>query len=436
MTLVASFLAVIQPLSVVMTRPSFDNLVTVITGWIFARRRTVTGALVAAGAVGSKHHSAFHRLFATAHWALDEMGIAVFRTIHPWVKQSLIGLTLDDTFNRKRGVKMFGAGMHHDPLASTRKVKVLGWGLSWVVLCVTVRLPFRADKMFSLPILLRLFLNKNAAKRARRKYKTRPQLAVELLHALCRRFPDLSFHVVADSTYGGESVLGNLPDNCGMDSRLDLRARLYDLPQPRGPRAMGRPRKRGALRPSPRKMLSQRGQRLMLDVYGRRDKVRVVTAIACCHKVPDRLLKIVVVESVTGGREVQAFFSTRIDDDAVTILTRYSGRWSIEETFEAAKTHLGFKQPQGWTRQAVLRTAPMVMLTYGLIVLWFAEAGHASFHIPRRPWYKSKRSASFADMLATLKEVSLRERLSELLPDPQTYEKVMAIVATPALVPT
>lgn len=52
MTLVASFLAVIQPLSVVMTRPSFDNLVTVITGWIFARRRTVTGALVAAGAVG------------------------------------------------------------------------------------------------------------------------------------------------------------------------------------------------------------------------------------------------------------------------------------------------------------------------------------------------------------------------------------------------
>ena len=47
-----------------MTAPSFTSFVTVLTGWVFARRRTVTGMILAAGAVGTKHHSAFHRLFA------------------------------------------------------------------------------------------------------------------------------------------------------------------------------------------------------------------------------------------------------------------------------------------------------------------------------------------------------------------------------------
>ena len=43
MTLVPSFLDLLQPLHVVMTTPSFANFVTLLTGWVYARRRTVTG---------------------------------------------------------------------------------------------------------------------------------------------------------------------------------------------------------------------------------------------------------------------------------------------------------------------------------------------------------------------------------------------------------
>ena len=48
MYLVNSFVVLLQGLSVVMTAPAFDNFVTILTGWVFARRHTVTGMILAA----------------------------------------------------------------------------------------------------------------------------------------------------------------------------------------------------------------------------------------------------------------------------------------------------------------------------------------------------------------------------------------------------
>ena len=78
MILVSSFMDFLPQLSFVMTAPTFSSFVTVLTGWIFARRRTITGMIVAADAVGTKHHSAFHRVFSVAQWSLDTFGLAVF----------------------------------------------------------------------------------------------------------------------------------------------------------------------------------------------------------------------------------------------------------------------------------------------------------------------------------------------------------------------
>jgi len=54
------------------------------------------------------------------------------------------------------------------------------------------------------------------------------------------------------------------------------------------------------------------------------------------------------------------------------------------------------------------------MLLYSLIVLWFAAEGHRHCHPPQRPWYRSKRHASFADMLRTLRCQSLRAQVLSL----------------------
>lgn len=139
-------------------------------------------------------------------------------------------LGTDDTLARKRGLKIFGAGMHHDRLRFTRSRPVTSWGLSWVTLGMIKRLPFRPDHSYYLPLLLRLYQNNSAAAKSRRAYRSRPELAVELLHLLCNQRKSNRFHVVGDSAYGGQSVLCNLPENCDITSRLLPKARLYGPP--------------------------------------------------------------------------------------------------------------------------------------------------------------------------------------------------------------
>lgn len=413
MTLVPSFADLLQPLASLMTAPSFANLTTILTGWVFAPRRTVTGMIVAAEAVGHKHHATFHRLFAQARWSLDEMGLAVFSWIEPWLEEGAVLVGIDDTLARKRGVKMFGTGMHHDPLLSSRKMTTTNWGHSWVVLGVIVKLPFCAHRCFCLPILFRLYLNRKSAAKHRRVYRSRPQLAVRMLEVLCSAQPHRRFHAVADSAYGGQSVLNHLPDNCDLTSRLVLDARLYDPPPVRRPGTNGRPRKRGDHLPTPRQMLRRRARRVRIDLYGRSDRCRLVDAEARMHAAPDRPLRVVAAEPLKAGRLTQAFYSTVHDADAEQVLTWYAMRWSIEVAFHDAKQHLGFEEPQGWTRPSAQRTAPVAMLLYGLILLWFAKQGHRLYRPPHRPWYPHKPHASFADMLSTLRVASVRAEVSQ-----------------------
>ena len=81
-----------------------------------------------------------------------------------------------------------------------------------------------------------------------------------------------------------------------------------------------------------------------------------------------------------------------------------------------SKQHLGFEEPQGWTRRSVERTAPLAMLLYSLIVLWFAREGHRSWRPLNCRWYTSKTQPSFADMLRTLRRLSVRQQVFDLGP--------------------
>lgn len=407
MTLVPSFEVLVQGLAGVMTAPSLQTFRWLVTGWVFGARRTITGMIVAAGVVGHKHHASFHRFFAAARWSLDELGLGLFGLLAAWLG-SVVFVVLDDTLARKRGLKIFGVGMHHDPLLSSRKKTITNWGHSWVILAVLVRVPWWPDRTFAVPILFRLYLNKQAAARHRRTYRTRPELAVALLEVLCQRFPQRQFHAVADSTYGGQSVLKHLPGNCALTSRLLQTARLYAAAPARVPGQNGRPRQRGERLPTPAQMLQQRAERRTLQLYGRRDRVRLVDTVAYVHAAPQQPLRVVAVDPLTGGRPRQAFYSTCVTATALEVLTWYAQRWAIEVTFHDSKQHLGFEEPQNWTRRAVERTAPMAMLLYGLIVVWFGQVRHRAYRAPHRPWYTGKAAPSFADMQATLRQSSVR----------------------------
>ena len=164
MALVASFVQVVQPLSWARRTPVFRCFLVVLTGWLFAPRRPLTGTLVAAGVAGQRHHAAFPRVFAAARWSLDHVGLILFDLLTTLLPEGTVQLALDDTQAHKRGLKVDGVGMHHDAQLSTRKKPVLTWGHSWVLLAVIVRLPCCPHRVFSLPILFRVYLNHDAAR--------------------------------------------------------------------------------------------------------------------------------------------------------------------------------------------------------------------------------------------------------------------------------
>ena len=410
MDLVPGFQKLLQGLSPAMTVPSFASLCTLVSGWLFSGRGVVTRMIVAAGSGATKHFSSYHRLLSVASWSLDAMGLAVFTMITPFLGD-VVMLGLDDTLARKRGLHMFGTGMHHDPLASTRSLAFVRWGHSWVVLGVIVDLPFRPGHWIFLPLLFRLYVNRQTVAKHGGHYRTRPELGVEMLRILCAAHESRRFHVVADSAYGGQNVLAKLPGNCDLTSGLLLAARLYDAKSERIPGTNGRPRKRGQRLPSPADMLSGRCRRVSLSIYGRSYRSRITDQVARVFAVPDRPLRVVASEALEGGRGAEAFYSTCHDATAEQVIRWYAMRWSVEVTFRDSKQCLGFEQPQGWSRKAVERTAPLALLLHTLVVLWFAKEGHRLWQPPTHRWYPSKAEPSFRDMLHTLRRASVRQHV-------------------------
>ena len=130
----------------------------------------------------------------------------------------------------------------------------------------------------------------------------------------------------------------------------------------------------------------------------------------------DWLLTIVLVRDLEGKRPEQMFYCTKLDWTARQILSAYACRWAIECTFENSKQLLGLEDPANRLPKAVERTAPMALIVYSLVVVWFHRAGHQSLRFPIRPWYPKKREPSFPDMLTTLRRVSYEEKTERLLP--------------------
>ena len=104
-----------------------------------------------------------HRFFSHAAWDIDTFSMRLAKLV---VTILAPGATffwaVDDTLCRKRGLTLYGTGMHYDPLISSRACKTLvSWGHDWVVLTLIVAFPpWARSKVFALPIAMCLFRNR------------------------------------------------------------------------------------------------------------------------------------------------------------------------------------------------------------------------------------------------------------------------------------
>ena len=437
MQLTPSFVVLLQDFLPVFTAPTFQTFVQVVTGWLLSHRhRYVTEVIFAGGNLDNGHWSRFHRFFRHAAGDADVLALCLAKRV---LRVFALGGTLmgavDDTLCRKRGLTLHGAGMHHDPLLSSRAKPLVRWGHDGVVLCLLIVHPFWAPtKVFALPIVMRLYRNrqglakgkKNKTKTGKTKrdpnHRTRPQLAVELISLVAAWFPHDDLLVSGDSAYGGKSVLSHLPRNVHLIRRVHPKGALYAPSPPRSPKSKGAPRKKGVRLPGMAEWAQDARRPWSLetfDQFGLHAVLQVKTQQALYYKAGgSRLLTIVLTRDRDGKRPDSLFYCTQLDWTPRQILTAYSYRGAIECTFENSKPFLGLEDPANRLAQAVKRTAPMALWLYTLVVVWFHVSGHVFLRFPRRPWYRRKKEPSFADLLTTLRRLSYEEKTEQLHPKP------------------
>jgi hypothetical protein len=163
MELTPSFVALLQHFSPVFTTPTHQTFSLIVTGWILSHRhRYITEVIFSCGRVGIGHWCRFHRFFSHAAWDLDTLSMSLAKLVATILAPGATLLwAVDDTLCRKRGLTLYGAGMHYDPLISSRAKSLVSWGHDWVVLCLILVHPFWAPtKVFALPIAFRLYRNR------------------------------------------------------------------------------------------------------------------------------------------------------------------------------------------------------------------------------------------------------------------------------------
>jgi hypothetical protein len=441
MELTSSFVNLLPQFSPVFTSPTYQTFVAIVAGWVLSQRhRFITEVIFSGGNVGNGHWSRFHRFFSHAAWDIDTFSLFLAKLVATILAPGATFFwAIDDTLCRKRGLTLYGAGMHHDPLISSRSKALVSWGHDWVVLCLIVVHPFWAPtKVFALPIAARLYRNRQGLTKGKKRkgkssrpklkpkakadpnHRTRPELALELIQLAARWFPDEEIVMLGDSAYGGRSVLSHLPPNVHLISRAHPKAALYEPAPPKKKGTRGRARKKGKRLPGMAQWAADPQQiwtQLDFDQFGLHAALAVKTIQALYYKSGrDRLLTIVLVRDLEGKRPDQMFYCTKLDWTVRQILSAYSCRWAIECTFEYCKQFLGLEDPANRLPKAVQRTAPMVMFIYTIVVVWFHQTGHQDLQFPCRPWYPQKEQPSFADMLTTLRRLSYQEKTARVLP--------------------
>lgn len=399
------------------SRPTFQIFRALVVGQISQTSlRTVTGMLVGCRLSAVWHHARAHRFFGNARWSPDELGLWLAALIVERFceRGAPVLVAVDDTLLHRLGRKIHACFWHHDATANSREAAV-AWGNNWVVVGICVRLRF-LERTVCLPVLFRLWQPRREqfAKQDKPDPERpgKPQLAREMVDLLAARLPGRQLDVVGDAAYATEAWRG-LEDRITITSRLRSNAALYARTPPRTGKR-GRPRKWGARLPSLAVIALDPATQWAEQVvrrYGKTEALKLAV-IDCLWEPlgPQTPVRVILVadERKPCGYQL-ALITTDLTATAGQIVERYADRWPIEVAFEEGKELFGVGDARNRTEKAVQRTVPFQFLTMTLTTIWYALHGHhpgdVDEHRKRAPWYLTKTTPSFADMLAKLRRV-------------------------------
>ena len=428
----------------VFLQPTYQRfLVLLVAAILTTGRRTVSNLLRTVPGLAPGDPSSYHRVFSKRRWSSLRLArlLAKFILDH-FVGDGPVFLAGDDTVDEHRGAKVHGKGCHRDPVRSTHSFTAYRWGHKWVVLTILVKFPF-ATRPWALPVLVALYrcadkaqakgqaktksktkkvkdkAKAKAKQRARRKalaptatrrHKTPSELMRQLLAVLIHWFPDRQFVFAGDGGYGTHALARFAHRHQRHLSLVSLfypNANLYDPPPEVVGKRNGRPRKKGAKRPAPEAVVAATSGRTALNVSwyggGRRD-VETVSGTGQWYKGGEGLVPVfwVFVRDRTGTHRDSYLFSTDLALTAQQVIETYTGRWSIETTFQELRAYLGLETTRGWKERTVLRAAPCLFGLYSVVALLYA-ALPAETDQPGAVTYRGKTEVAFSDAITAVR---------------------------------
>lgn len=394
------------------SKPVWPRFVTLLMAAILARgRRTVNQLLRLSGEMANGHWATYHKVLCRRKWSSFWLArCLIAQILSQFIEGNRVRLVVDDTVTEHRGRRVFGKGCHRDPIRSSHKYTAHRFGHKWVVLSIVVTLP-GMNRPWALPVLCALYRNPGEDKALAKRHKTPVDLVRQLLCVIRRWFPEYTFVMTGDGAYGTHSLARfahRHEDSVKLVSRFYRKANFYEPPPRRKPGTNGRPRKKGRKLPSPQDIVeaTQKRQRIEVSWYGgTRRQVSFVTGTGHWYKHGLGLVPVrwVFVEDRTGTHRDEYFFTTDLEMGAKEIIECYTSRWTIEVTFEEAKSHLGLGSTRGWCQQTIERAEPCLFGLFSLVALWFSHLPPSQRETPVVQW-QGKQHLTFSDAITCVRQ--------------------------------
>jgi len=404
------------------TRPSSGLFLTLVTGWVLCPgRRTVTRMVDVADPDGAHAHDAYHRFLREGSWDMAQL----WRRLAPLLVSHLEGtlrlvLDIDDTLFHKAGRKVNGAGSFRDPIRSRGQRTVFAHGLNLVVLTLRVQPPWGGEPI-GLPINMRRYRKRDG--------RSLLDLGQEMIEEVAGWLPDHSFILGCDGAYS--SLAGRDLPRTHVVSRIQCNAALYEPAPARRPGQRGRPRKKGARLGTPAELAQAADGWTIADIDVRGQQVeRALWARPLLWYAvrPLHQIMLVVVADPAQRERDDLLFCTDLTIPPELVASLYAGRWSIEVTFRDTKQLLGGQEPQCWKAQGPERADAISFWTYSAVWLWYLTCHGASPTWRPRPWYRAKRTPSFADALAALRRALWSRRIFDGSDSSSLMAKIPAVL--------
>jgi DDE superfamily endonuclease len=398
------------------------------------QRRMVSSALRVMGLAQVRWFGHFHRVLNRAAWSPLAVSRVLLRLLlETFVPDGPVVVGLDHTIERRRGAKIAAKGIYHDPVRSSKSHKVKASGLRWVCLMLLVPIPW-ALRVWALPFLTVLAPSERYHQTRGQRHKSVLDGARQLLVLLRRWLPERRVVVVADGEFAALELLAVAAQpqvNIALITRLRLDAALYDPAPPRDPHQVGRPRVKGARRPTLAQVATDPTtvwtSLVVADWYGEGERTVEITsqsAVWYHGGKPPVAIRWVLIRDPAGAFAAQALVCTDPTAAPDEILCWFIRRWRMEVTYEESRAHLGIETQRQWSDKAIARTTPALFGLFSLVTLLAHRLlGEQPCPVRRAAWY-AKPLPTFSDTLALVRHYLWTQTDFRLSPARDDSEKV------------